>query len=83
MRTPEKALRGVPACGGFRGAWKGSLILIHTNNSPNPALARPAARFDLPGGVTLQEAEKLISERLKIGLPLAHLVVRRSLDGHT
>ncbi len=79
--TPKRRASEGTRSGRTGGPVLGSLILIHTNKVPNPALARPAARFDLPGGVTLEEAEKIISERLEIGFPLAHLVLRRSLDG--
>lgn len=80
MRARNTPRRG-PRQGDTGGGFSGPLILIHRNNCSNPASMRVTARFDFPGGVTFEEAEKLISWRLGIGSPLAHLVARRGSDG--
>lgn len=51
--------------------------LIHRNNSPESISMRVSGRFDLPGGVTLEEAEMVIAHRLKLPRLLAGLIVRR------
>lgn len=59
------------------------LTLIHTNNSPNPVSMRLTALFDFPGGVTVAEAQNIISKRLKLDPKLAGLIVRRVVYGTT
>lgn len=44
---------------------------------------RVTARFDFPGGVTVQEAENIIRKRLRISRPLADLMVGRLSDGRS
>ena len=65
------------------GSRSGPLNLIHRNNSPEPIGMRVSARFDFPGGVTIQEAADIISRRLRVGSPLAQLMARRHFNGKT
>lgn len=57
--------------------------LIHRNKVPNPIGMRVTARFDFLGGITAEEAEMIVSERLKIDKLMAGLIVRRRVYGTT
>ena len=55
------------------GARAVPLNLIHTNNSPNPALARVSSRFDLSEGVPVGA----VFDALRMPSALAFLMLRR------
>ena len=63
------------------GSLFGSLNLIHTNNSPNPATARVPARLPTfpadPEGVPLQHVFRVISGELS---PLEFIALRRAVN---